>query len=141
MNFELILILIFIVCFTISLFQCLEFIQNYDYITKFNDQYSKYEYIFTPTYNYIDTSYFDPNDTELNVNLKWRCYLQNNSYYIVSQRGLGLSNNGIYESSDLTECINTIFTTSIIKYIDPCNNDDKTNYNKYCNIFKSIKWI
>lgn len=140
MNFELILILVFVVCFTISLFQCLEFIQNYDYIQKFNDRYNKYEYVFTPTYNYIDTSYFDPNDSESNVNLKWRCYLNDNKYYIVSQQGLGLNDNGIYESVDYMECINRIFTSYIIKYINPCDKDD-TNNNIYCKIFKSIKWI
>lgn len=139
MNFELILILIFVICFTVSLIQCLEFVQNYDYIQKFNDQYSKYEYTFRPTFNYIDTTYFDPNDTEANVNLKWRCYLTNNYYYIVSQRGLGMGNNNdIYESKDNSDCINKIFTNYIIKYIDPCI-DNKDN--EYCNIFKNIKWI
>lgn len=83
MKFELILILVFVVCFTISLIQCINFIQNYDYIVKFNDQYSKYEYMFTPTYNYIDTNYFDPNDIESNINLKWRCYLTSGNYYIL----------------------------------------------------------
>lgn len=139
MKFELILILVFVVCFTISLIQCINFIQNYDYIVKFNDQYSKYEYMFTPTYNYIDTNYFDPNDIESNINLKWRCYLTSGNYYILSQRGLGLNNdNNIYESTDLNDCINKIFTNYVIKYTDPCGDNQD---NKYCKLFKAIKWI
>jgi hypothetical protein len=138
MNFELILILIFVICFTVSIIQCFEFIQNYDYIVKFNDQYSKYEYITTPMYNYIDTNYFDPNDSETNINMKWRCYLAKGSYYIVSQRGLGINDdNNIYESPNLQECISKIFSNYVIKYINPCN---ENNTNKYCNIFNNIKW-
>lgn len=138
MNFDLIIIIVFVVCFTISLFQCLEFIQNYDYIQKFNDQYSKYEYIYTPVINYVDSTYFDPNDSETNVNLKWRCYNNNKMYYGVSQKGMILKDNQIYSTDNYIDCINYIFSSYIINYLNPCNKDAD---NDYCKIFNSIKWI
>lgn len=138
MNFDLVIIIVFVVCFTISLFQCIEFIQNYDYIQKFNDQYSKYEYIYTPVINYVDSTYFDPNDSETNVNLKWKCYNTNKIYYGVSQKGMILKDNQIYSTNNYSDCINYIFSSYIINYLNPCNKDSDNNY---CKIFNSIKWI
>lgn len=138
MNFDLVIIIIFVVCFTISLFQCIEFIQNYDYIQKFNDQYSKYEYIYTPVINYVDSTYFDPNDSETNVNLKWKCYNYNKIYYGVSQKGMIMKNNQFYSTDNYLDCINYIFSSYVINYLNPCNKDSDNNY---CKIFKSIKWI
>ena len=137
MSFNLILIVFVVCCFSFIIFQIYEFVQNYDYIQNFNIKYKKYEFSATPSYNYVDKSYYDPNDSETNVNKKWRCKLSEALWYGVSKEYGLVIENGIYKSwSTELECINYIFSDFYLNYNNPCN--ISTN-NTYCNIFNSIK--
>lgn len=136
MSFNLILIVFVVCCFSFIIFQIYEFVQNYDYIQNFNNKYKKYEFSATPSYNYVDKSYYDPNDSETNINKKWTCKLYGGSWYAVSKDYGLVIENGIYKSwSTELECINYIFSDFYLNYNNPCN--ISTN-NSYCNIFNSL---
>lgn len=134
MTINLVFIIIFLCSFCFILFQCFEFVQNYDYIINFNKKYNKYEFLASPSFSYVDKSLVDPNDTELNVKKKWRCMVYNDKWYGVSNQGMVLKNNdyGIWDSS--LECINYVFENYYINYNNPCS----IGSNNYCLILTSF---
>lgn len=132
--FNQIFLIIFLCSFCFLLFQCYEFIQNYDYIVQFNKKYDKYEFVASPSFSYIDKSLFDPNDEEVNVQNKWRCKLYTtNEWYAGSKLGLVLDSDQKYAhwNTEL-DCINFIFKNFYINYNNPCINSSN---NQYCNIY------
>lgn len=136
MSFNLILIVLVVCCFSFIIFQIYEFVQNYDYIQKFNAKYKKYEFSATPSYNYVDKSYYDPNDSETNINKKWTCKLSGSKWYGISKDYGLVIENSIYKSwSTELECINYIFSDFYLNYNNPCS---ISRDNTYCNIFNSL---
>lgn len=132
MSFNLFLIIIFICCFSFLFFQCFEFIQNYDYIQNFNKKYSKYEFMASPSFAYIDKSYYDPNDNETDVKKKWRCLSSNNQWYGASTLGLLIENGGYKSWSSELDCIYYIFTNTYLNYNHPCK---VSQNNEMCKLF------
>lgn len=132
MSFDLILIIIFVSCFCFILFQATEFIKNYDFIKKFNKKYNKYEFVSSPSYDYVDKSFFDPNDLETNPDLKWRCVLDNNNWYALSKKGLVTENDNFANWTDKTNCINYIFQNTFLTYNNPC---EPISQNQYCKVY------
>lgn len=133
MNFDSIIIVIFVCCLCFIIFQMFEFIQNYDYIIQFNKKYNNYEYVSSPSYNYIDKTIFDPNDIENNPDNKWRCVVSDSKWYGISKNGLVLENNKFAEWSLKTDCTDYIFRTLYLNYNNPCENNTNNNY---CDIYK-----
>lgn len=137
MPFNLILIIFVICCFAFIIIQCYEFIQNYDYIQKFNNKYSKYEFTSSPSYNYVDKSYYDPNDTETDINKKWKCKISGNSWYGVSTDYGLILDNANYKTWDTElECIDFIFSNFYLNYNNPCLISEDS---MICKIYKSLK--
>lgn len=120
------------------IFQLYEVYLNYDYIVKFNNKYKKYEYFGSPSYTYVDKSFYDPNDNETNVDKKWRCVYNNNKWYGLSILGLILQNEKYGEWDEKTECRNYIFNNFFLNYNNPCSAEDDTNY--YCSIYKNYNF-
>lgn len=133
MDYKFLMIIISVVCICYLVFQFIEYIQNYDYISDYVDKYKNYEYSVSPYYTYIDVSLFDPNDYIYNKNDKWRCYLYNNNYYGLSSKGMVLKDNNFGIWNNLNDCIYFIFGNKYLNYIDPCINQT----NNFCQIFKS----
>lgn len=136
MPFNLILIVFVVCCFAFIIFQIYEFVQNYDYIQNFNTRYKKYEFSATPSYNYVDKSYYDPNDSETNINKKWTCKISGSSWYAIAKDYGMIIENGIYKSwpTEL-ECITYIFSDFYLNYNNPCS---ISSDNTYCKIFNSL---
>lgn len=137
MPFNLIIIIFVISCFAFIIVQCYEFIQNYNYIQNFNKKYSKYEFTASPSYNYVDKSYYDPNDVETDVKKKWVCKMEDNNWYGLSPSfGLILKNNDYASWQTELDCIDYIFSNFYLNYNNPCLISDKSNY---CKIYTSLK--
>lgn len=137
MDSNTVIFLIFIIVSTFLLFQCFEFYQNYDYISLFNERYSKYEYVASPNYTYVDKTFYDPNDGESDVNNKWFCKEFNNSWYGVSpNNGLILLDGDYKKWLTENECQKYIFGSYYLNYNNPCN---ISNSLPACTIFKNLK--
>lgn len=91
---ELVIMILATASFCFIAFQMWYYIENYNYILQFNKLYSNLEYALSPSLNFIDSSYYDPNDSVLTTKDKWRCVLDKSSNYIYSISSFGfLSNN------------------------------------------------
>lgn len=134
--FSNILIIIFVCCFSFIIFECYEFIQNYNYIISFNEKYEKFEFTASPSYTYIDRSLFDPNDRDTDLKMKWRCASYNSKWYAVSDVGLFLKNNdyGVWDTE--TDCISNLFSSYFVNYNNPCSVSTESTY---CSIFNSLR--
>lgn len=128
MRFKDILIVIFIISFCFCLMQCLEFIQNYDSIKEFNTKYSKYEYMATPSYSYIDKSVYDPNDSSLTSEEKWRCVLTDEGYAGMNNKGIVVIDGSFKIWNEITDCYEYIFTNPFLTYNNPCSVDQTNTY-------------
>lgn len=137
MPFNLIIIIFVISCFSFIILQCYEFVQNYNYILNFNKKYSKYEFSASPSYNYIDKSYYDPNDNIIDIGKKWSCKINKDKWYGVSSNYGLILNNGEYSTwATELECINYIFSNFYLNYNNPC---EISQNSVYCDIFNELK--
>ena len=126
--FKIFVIVISVSCFCFLLFQLWFFIENQEYIYLFNEKYSKLEYVASPNMYFIDKNVFDPNDSETDVNKKFRCGYSNTNhlYYGFSEDGF-ISKNSSYIDltwTNLTDCISDIFKTNTIIIYNPCINSE-----------------
>lgn len=136
MPFNLIIIIFVISCFAFLIIQCFEFIQNYNYIENFNKRYGKYEFTASPSYNYVDKSYYDPNDAETDINKKWSCKLSSNVWYGVAKSyGLVLKDSDYISWDTELDCIDFIFSNFYLNYNNPCLISETS---KHCTIFKNL---
>lgn len=137
MSFNLIIIVFVVACFSFIVLQCYEFVQNYNYILNFNKKYSKYEFSASPSYNYVDKSYYDPNDSTIDIEKKWYCKINAGKWYGVSPAYGLILNNGVYGNwTTEMDCINFIFSNFYLNYNNPCG---ISNSDKFCTIFNELK--
>lgn len=135
--FSNILSIIFICCVAFVFFQCYEFVRYYNYIVSFNDRYSNYEFDATPGYNYVDKSFFDPNDTSVPQKEKWRCAEYQDNWYGVSSSGLALQNKQYMKTETEIACIRNLFAEHYVFFNNPCIGLGSTS--EICNVFNNIK--
>ncbi|AAC97666.1 ORF MSV132 putative Amsacta moorei entomopoxvirus G4R homolog (vaccinia A28L), similar to SW:P29816 [Melanoplus sanguinipes entomopoxvirus] len=114
-------------CFII--FQLWYYYENYDYIIKYNDAYGNLEYSQSANINYQDSTVYDPNDTEYDVNKKWRCALNNSIYYPVSEFGFMSTDStkiGLTYTY-LNDCLLNLFDTQVKIIYNPCSVSNTSN--------------
>ncbi|CCU56418.1 IMV MP/virus entry (Cop-A28L) [Mythimna separata entomopoxvirus 'L'] len=107
-------------CFLI--FQLWYYGENYEYILRYNDTYSNLEYTRSANINFDDLTIYDPNDNIFNVREKWRCALNNNTYYAISDFGfLSTESTGINLTfTNYRDCIIDLFSRVIKVIYNPC---------------------
>jgi hypothetical protein len=113
MNIIQVTALIFITTATCFLaFQFWYYIENYDYILKYNNTYSNLEYARSANINYDDRTVYDPNDNIFIVDEKWRCAENNRLFYALSEFGfLSTESTGIHlVYTHFRDCILDLFS-------------------------------
>jgi hypothetical protein len=130
MNVAQVVILVISTCvFCFMLFQLWFYIENREYIYEFNEKYSRLKYVSNPSMSFIDSSQFDPNDSEIEDKKKFRCEKDGEKYYALSIDGYvsTISSSKTLSWNTEKECILDLFKDNKVILYNPCalNNKDE----------------
>lgn len=114
---------------TVIVYEISDFYLNYDYIVSFVNRYKQYIFFTYPSFYYVDTSKFDPNDdVNLDVNDKFRCFQSDGFFYAGNKDFVVVDNNLIVESfTEIQQCYTRIFQNAYLNVNNYCTNNNTSN--------------